>query len=165
MRLEESQTTDSDQPSRSTRNQGLSHDSLGHGEHREFSTTRAVFDACPLGESGNFGQLSKALLLQEEGFASETIKYLPTVDDIAILGVIFVPLVEENYHMISCTLRASSCSATPRNFMSTSFEGYSPDGDAIAMASPECLAARQAFRERLQELKKRQRAEVVGCCD
>ena len=41
--------------------------------------------------------------------------------------------------------------------MSTSFEGYSPDGDAIAMASPECLAARQAFRDRLQELKKRQR--------
>ena len=38
--------------------------------------------------------------------------------------------------------------------MSSSFQGYSPDGDAIALASPSCLAAREAFRARLQELKK-----------
>ena len=48
---------------------------------------------------------------------------------------------------------------SPRNFMSTSFEGYSPDGDAIAMASTECLAAREAFRQQLQRIKR----ELPSC--
>lgn len=43
--------------------------------------------------------------------------------------------------------------------MSTSFEGYSPDGDAIAMASTECLAAREAFRQQLQRIKR----ELPSC--
>ncbi|CAK8993701.1 unnamed protein product [Durusdinium trenchii] len=33
------------------------------------------------------------------------------------------------------------------NFMSSDFNGYSPDGDALAAASPECLEAREAFRK------------------
>ncbi|CAJ1338817.1 unnamed protein product [Effrenium voratum] len=44
------------------------------------------------------------------------------------------------------------------NFMSSSFQGYSPDGDAIADASPECLLARSSFREKLSTLKTLQRA-------
>lgn len=40
------------------------------------------------------------------------------------------------------------------NFMSSDFNGYSPDGDALAAASPECLEAREAFRKQLRALQR-----------
>ena len=39
------------------------------------------------------------------------------------------------------------------NFMSSSFQGYSPDGDAIEAATDRCLKDRAVFRKQLQRMK------------
>ncbi|CAE7199563.1 Abcd3 [Symbiodinium sp. CCMP2592] len=39
------------------------------------------------------------------------------------------------------------------NFMSSSFQGYSPDGDAIQAATDRCLKDRAVFRKQLQRMK------------